>query len=440
MKKYFLLLIILSLTIHTKLNAKEITYQEILENPTDLELNLNYAKQQENTGNLKLTISTLERLNMLYPENLDIKLYLLSILIEMDSKVKVDLMVRTMMNDPNTPNETKKTIAKLLSAPAKEKDSKWFAYLDLKYLQTEESNISGITKTKKLLQEDNLIPYPAVDGRLVLEDDKTFNRSGALTVGRNINETSSLFFNLSLDIKQNENKVTGDNDIISSSLSYFKIFGNNYISPYAFWSKPNYRKQEDYETKGYGINNTYIFNEKHNINYGLAFSETSYERNATFSTADDNDSDVYSSFVKYNFNLTKKSQLGTKLILNRTEAKKEFDSYDSTGINLIYSHLLPFGTLKLSSIYLKNAYDEPETFLSTFKIRNDESFVNVLSLEGQIGQLLPFIKNSPISKGIFYSFKFKNSDVSSNIANHDIEREFFTMGLTKRYNINELFN
>ena len=440
MIKYFLLLIILTFTIHTKLTAKEITYQEILENPTDLELNLNYAKQQENTGNLKLTISTLERLNMLYPENLDIKLYLLSILIEMDSKVKVDLMVRTMMNDPNTPNETKKTIAKLLSAPAKEKDSKWFAYLDLKYLQTEESNISGITKTKKLLQEDNLIPYPAVDGRLVLEDDKTFNRSGALTVGRNINETSSLFFNLSLDIKQNENKVTGDNDIISSSLSYFKIFGNNYISPYAFWSKPNYRKQEDYETKGYGINNTYIFNEKHNINYGLAFSETSYERNATFSTADDNDSDVYSSFVKYNFNLTKKSQLGTKLILNRTEAKKEFDSYDSTGINLIYSHLLPFGTLKLSSIYLKNAYDEPETFLSTFKIRNDESFVNVLSLEGQIGQLLPFIKNSPISKGIFYSFKFKNSDVSSNIANHDIEREFFTMGLTKRYNINELFN
>ena len=440
MIKYFLLLIILSLTIHTKLTAKEITYQEILENPTDLELNLNYAKQQENTGNLKLTISTLERLNMLYPENLDIKLYLLSILIEMDSKVKVDLMVRTMMNDPNTPNDTKKTIAKLLSGPAKEKDSKWFAYLDLKYLQTEESNISGITKTKKLLQEDNLIPYPAVDGRLVLEDDKTFNRSGALTVGRNINETSSLFFNLSLDIKQNENKVTGDSDIISSSLSYFKIFGNNYISPYAFWSGPNYRKQEDYETKGYGINNTYIFNEKHNINYGLAFSETSYERNATFSTADDNDSDVYSSFLKYNFNLTKKSQLGTKLILNRTEAKKEFDSYDSNGINLIYSHLLPFGTLKLSSTYLKNAYDEPEPFLSTSKIRDDESLVNVLSLEGQIGQLLPFVKNSAISKGIFYTFKLRNSDVSSNIANHDVEREFFTMGLTKRYNINELFN
>ena len=169
MRIFFFIFILIF--IQTKLSAAEITYQEILENPTDLELNLNYAKQQEKTGNLKLTISTLERLNMLYPENLDIKLYLLSILIEMDSAVKVDLMVRTMMNDPNTSDETKKTIAKLLTSTSDEKDSKWFAYLDLKYLQTDENNVSGITKTKKLLQEDNLIPYPAVDDKLVVEKD-----------------------------------------------------------------------------------------------------------------------------------------------------------------------------------------------------------------------------------------------------------------------------
>ena len=79
MKKISFILTLI-LFFQTGLKAKEITYQEILENPTDLELNLNYAKQQENTGNLKLTISTLERLSMLYPDNLDIKLYLLSIL------------------------------------------------------------------------------------------------------------------------------------------------------------------------------------------------------------------------------------------------------------------------------------------------------------------------------------------------------------------------
>ena len=63
MKKISFILTLI-LFIQTSLIAEEITYQEILENPTDLELNLNFAKQQENTGNLKLVISTLERLNM----------------------------------------------------------------------------------------------------------------------------------------------------------------------------------------------------------------------------------------------------------------------------------------------------------------------------------------------------------------------------------------
>ena len=92
-----------------------VTYKEILDNPTDLELNLNYAKQQEKAGNIKSTIATLERLSTLYPKNSDIKLYLLSILLKMDSKIKVDFMVKTMLEDPNTSNETKNLIAELLS-------------------------------------------------------------------------------------------------------------------------------------------------------------------------------------------------------------------------------------------------------------------------------------------------------------------------------------
>ena len=289
-------------------NAEEITYKEILDNPTDLELNLNYAKQQESSGNLKLTISTLERLSMLYPSNTDIKLYLLSILIKMDSAVKVDLMVKTMMNDPNTSIETRKLIAELLSNTGeKKKESKWFAYLDIKYSQTEEDNISGVTKSHKLLQDDSKIPYTAVDSRLVVKYDKTYTRAGSLTVGKNIDESSSLFFNLGLDINTINKKIKGDNDVVSSSVSYFKAKDNHYISPYVFWTKPNYRKQADYDTMGLGINNTYIINEKNNLNYGLSYSDTSYVQNAAFDTAADSDSGAYSSFVRYNHNLTKKT-------------------------------------------------------------------------------------------------------------------------------------
>jgi len=440
MKRAILNIIFIFFFLTGNLFSSQITYEEILDNPSDLQLNLNYAKQQQNSGNLKLTIATLERLSMLYPENLDIKLYLLSILIEMDSSVKVDLMVRTLMNDPNTTGETKKVIAGLLSNTKKEKKekqkSKWFAYLDLKYSHTEEDNISGVTKSKKNLQENNLLPYPQIDNRLVVEYDKTYTKAAALTLGKNINDTSSMFLNFGLDSNTINKKIKGDSDVVSSSVSYFKILGNHYLSPYFYWNRPNYRKQEDSNSKGVGINNTLIINEKSNINYNLGFANTSYDNNLTFSTANESNSDVYSSFLRYNYNVTNKIQLGAKIILNRTETLKEFDSFDSNGFSILYSQILPFGTLKFKNTYLQNNYDDKETFISTSITRNDESLVTSISLEGQINQILPVLKTLNKDNSIFYSFNLKQSDVSSNIANHDILRNFITFGLTKRINLN----
>ena len=416
--------------------ALNITYEQILDNPSDLELNLNYAKQQEKQGNLKLTLATLERLSMLYPENLDIKLYLLSILIEMDSAVKVDLMVRTMMNDPNTSNEIKKTIAGLLlKTKEEERKNKWFAYLDLKYLETRENNISGVTKTKKLMQEDNLLDYPVVDGRSVVKNDKTSTRAASLTFGKNIDDSSSFFVNLAADVNTINKKIKGDSDILSSSLSYFKILGSHYISPYIYVNSLNYRRQEDYKSVGLGFNNTYIFNEKNNINYSLGISDTVYNNNSKFSAANESNSNVYSSSIRHNYNFTNDKQLATKFILNRTETLKAYDTYYSAGLSIMYSQIYPIGTLRIKSTYLENDYDEKDSFISTSITRSDESLVTSLSLEGQVNQILPFVRILNTDNSIFYSLNLKNSDVSSNLANYDIERNFFTISLTKRFNV-----
>ena len=417
--------------------ALNITYEEILDNPSDLELNLNYAKQQEKQGNLKLTIATLERLSMLYPENLDIKLYLLSILIEMDSAVKVDLMVRTMMNDPNTSDQTKKIIAELLVKTKEEekKENKWFAYLDLTYAQTKENNISGVTKNKKIMQGNVLQAYPFVDRSIIVKADRTRKRAASITLGKNIDDSSSFFINLGADINDVDKKVKGDNDILSTSLSYFKMFGNHYTSPYLYWTKPNYTGQEDYQSVGAGINNTLILNEKNNINYSLAFSDTVYNTNSKFPSANESNSNVYSSFVRHNYNFSNNKQLGSRLILNRTETLKEYDTYYSKGISLSYSQIYPIGTFNLTSTYLENDYEERESFISNKILRSDESLVTSLSLSGQINQILPFIRTINSDNSIFYSLNLKNSDVSSNIVNYDVERNFFTISLTKRLNI-----
>ena len=75
---------------------KNITYMQILQKPNDLDLNLKYAKQQGDVGNFKQTISTLERLNMIFPDNVEIKLYLLSVLVQVDSPEKANTIIEEM--------------------------------------------------------------------------------------------------------------------------------------------------------------------------------------------------------------------------------------------------------------------------------------------------------------------------------------------------------
>ena len=77
-------------------SEKNITYMQILQDPNNLDLNLKYAQQQGKVGNFKQTISTLERLNMLYPDNVEIKLYLLSVLVQVDSPEKENTIIDEM--------------------------------------------------------------------------------------------------------------------------------------------------------------------------------------------------------------------------------------------------------------------------------------------------------------------------------------------------------
>ncbi len=454
-KPIFFIIFIL-LIINSKAISSIITYKEILDNPTDLELNLNYAKQQEKSGNIKSTIATLERLSILYPKNADIKLYLLSILLKMDSKVKVDLMVSTMLNDPNTSDETKKLIAELLTDEKfeKEEPKKWFAYMDFTYSGTEEDNISGRTKSGKTLAVDNdeneiLLPFIKNDSghhKSTMEYDKTYTRGTSLTIGRILDQTSSLYLNLGSTFNTNNKKHKGESDIYSSSISYFKAYKNHYFSPYIYFNNPNYRRQEDYQVKGVGINNTYIFNDKFNLNYALSYTDSRYHSRPNpvvggiqlFKEAgDNNNNEAYSASIRLNHNISNRTQISTKLIYGKTDHAKEFHSYESNGINFRASRIFSFGTLSASATYLYNTYQAKNNAISMLRYRNDRSLVTNISLRGDINQILPFLRKINKDNTTFYTLSFRESNVNSSLPNYEIKRAFKTIGITKRVNFNE---
>ena len=117
-----------------------------------------------------------------------------------------------------------------------------------------------------------------------------------------------------------------------------------------------------------------------------------HHSNSLFTEAGDlNNNEVYNASLRLNYNLSDKTQLNSKLIYSDTQHVKNYDSYDSYGLNLSFSRILSFGTFTASATHLTNTYDARKTSVSSLKDREDTSLVTNLILRGDINQILPFL-------------------------------------------------
>ena len=107
---------------------------QILQKPNDLDLNLKYAQQQGKMGNYKQTISTLERLTMIYPENIEIKLYLLSVLVQVDSPEKANTIIEEMKLRTDLSPEDLETLKEIEEEMSDREPSLWNITTDIGFV------------------------------------------------------------------------------------------------------------------------------------------------------------------------------------------------------------------------------------------------------------------------------------------------------------------
>ena len=416
----------------------EITFEEILEDPSDLELNLQYAKEQEKTGNYKNTIATLERLNMLYPVNTDIKVYLLSILLEIDSAAKLQLMIDTMLQDPNTTADAREYIEgvlKIIQDQSKPKN-KWFAYADVNYTHTENSNIEGKSKSGTMWFRDGLIDF-SPDTMLY---DKTYSKGISITTGKNIDSTSAI--SLNAGIKNNTQNKGGaeENDLTSVSGSYSKILGKHYILPYIYYSRPNYRNDsDDLNTLGLGFSNTYNLNQKKTISYGSSYAITNYDRVARNAAENPNqkNNETYVANVGYSQFLSDKDLLSSNISYINKIGEADFNGYNGADIKIGYTKLLSIGTVIVDRTLQKKYFDHIDTNINSIIRRKDETKISKIQLTGNIKQILPFVSNIDQKGETFYNISFTETNTSTTLVNYSAIRRNMSINITKRFSFNE---
>ena len=456
------LLLFLLLTISSIVKA-EVTYTEILKKPTDLKLNLRYAKEQESLGEYKNVIATLERLTALYPENIDLKLYLLSIAVKTDSTEKVLRLVTEIRQSNEIDEKTKKRVAQVFDDINKkkinenktearqqardivneaEKDrekstkvskSNWTFYQDFGWKTALHSNVGSISNTKTKYSSGTIVNMTGIEGDNIETINSMF---GAIY---QINDNSNL--NLSLGTSSSEqNRATSDeNDTNSFSTSYSNFSNKNTFSASLSLTDTNSRRTADSISRSFNLNNNYSLIDNHKILSGLVLSDTRGNQNPSNSTKRESNTFKKGFNIGYQYLFSQQQSLTLKYAFNETEAIADYNGLTDDSITVSYSKNFPIGNLGLSYTKTDKEYNQVDTFVHPSIVRNDDVENYSISLSGGLGQFSNSIKLLEISDKLqnflntfTYSVSWSETNNNSNWLQNDYEKETFNFSLTKR--------
>lgn len=459
MKKVLLILLILNIFNFAK---AEVTYLEILKNPTDLKLNLQYAKEQEKQGEIKNVIATLERLTALYPKNIDLKIYLLSISVKTDSTEKVLRLMNEIRQSKEIDDDTKKKVAQIFSDLSKKKadpekdkardevkkvvdkeekkreeatkeDSKWTFYQDFGWKTALHSNIGNVSSTKTKYSAGSIVTMSGIEG----DDVTTINSLvGAIY---QIDDNSNLSLSAGTSSSEQNRATSDENDTNTFSSSYSKFNDTNTFSVSYSFTDANTRRAADTFSNNLSFNNTYSFKENQKISTGLNFGNSRGNQNATNSTKRESNTWKQGYSVGYQYLFGAQHTINLNYSYTDTHAIANYNAFDNETISATYSKNFAIGNLGLTYSHSDKSYDQADSFVNSSIIRNDNVDSYTVSLSGSLGQIMRSQEKIKIPEklGNFlntltYNMSWSETNNEGSLLQHNYDKETFNFGLTKR--------
>ena len=408
---------------------KNITYMQILQNPNDLDLNLKYAKQQSDVGNFKQTIATLERLNMLYPDNLEIKLYLLSVLVSADSPNKALTVIEEIKNNEDVTAEDLATVNEIEEEmKARGAPKLWYiaANIDLGGIQN--NNVNSVSKTRLKMSSDSREPFASA---MV---DRTYTGGLGLMAVRTLSETSSLTILPSFTESRQDDENSDDFQGYSLFLGYDTIYKNQSLSPYLSLGKTDYDDDADSFSLAAGLSGSFSIGDRHSFGYGYSFSNAKGNQNSTDTTADDTNAIGHGISLSHGLAINEivSSEIGLGFSVSEAvDGTNDVATYD---FNYRFNFALPWAYISVGEALSFNDYYHIDTSVDSNRIRSDYTNTFDIMAIKALGEIFPALDpNKQISLTISYEKLFSEA----NIINYDYISDSISIGISKSIHLNK---
>ena len=414
----------------SKLCASEetITYQQILENPADLKLNLMYAKQESEIGNYKQTISTLERLNIIYPENIEIKLYLLSILVQIDSPQQANTLIKDIKLSNNLSSDDLETVLELEAEISERNlDKLWSVNLDLSGGGLYTDNVNSVSKTRLQNDSDTIVGFNKA------KYDRTLSGDIGISVSRDIGEESSIIFNLTHGDSEQYSETDDDFETYNFTTAYDTQIADHKISPYLILGKTDYQEDADSFSIMYGFGGNTSLGDKHTLNYGYSFIDSKNNNNNSDLTANEKNSTTHSYSLGLDTYINDIVSTSIGLGYSDSDAKvddgNDLETYDlSLRVNLA----LPWAFISFADSVSFNDYKKADASINSRTIRSDHTNTFDITITKSIGDLFP---NLDPNRSLLVNFSYEKLISEANIINYDYITDSFTLTFSKSLNL-----
>ena len=409
-------------------SEKNITYMQILQKPNDLDLNLKYAQQQGKMGNFKQTISTLERLTMIYPDNVEIKLYLLSVLVQVDSPEKANTIIEEMKLRRDLDPEDLETLVEIEEELKDREPSLWTITADLSFGVLYTDNVNSVSKTRLQSESDSVVGFNSA------KYDRTLSGGLGLSATRPIGEESSLLLNVSHSTSEQYQETDDDYQSYGFTLGFDTTLGNQSLSPYLMLSKSDYQTDADSFSKMYGIGGFFSVGERNSFSYGYSYATSKGNHNSEDDTAMQTNSVAHGFTFGHDLIITEiissSLSLGYSDTDARVDAGNDYETYDvGFGLNFAF----PWAYIAVSNSYGFNDYKKEDSSVDSTKLRSDYTNTFDIMLTKAIGDIFPAIDPN---RSLFINMSYEKLMSEGNILNYDYITDSFSLSFSKSTRLN----
>ena len=412
----------------TSINNKNITYMQILQKPNDLDLNLKYAQQQGKMGNYKQTISTLERLSMIYPDNTEIKLYLLSVLVQADSPEKSKTIIEEMKLRKDLSPEDLETLNEIEEEIKDKEPGLWKLYADYSLGAVHNDNVNSVPSRRLKLSSGSLGASNAA------RFDRTLSGSVGFTATRPVGEESSFMINLAHTLSEQYQETDDDYQSYGLTLAMDTVLGGQSLSPYFMLSKSDYQTDADSFSLMYGVGGFFDVGERNSFSYGYSYSDSKANHNLSDTTANEGNAIGHGYTLGHDFIVNELISTSLGLGYSDSDAKvdagNDFETYDfSFRVNLAF----PWAYISIGQGISFNDYKKEDSSVTSNKLRSDHTSTTDIMLTKAIGDIFPTLDPN---RSFFINFSYEKLISNANIINYDYIADSFSLSFNKSFKLN----